>query len=468
VGIMASQTLLQFGRSSFFCSRASQAGRKNFIGKYQVARLSTKKKGKKFQKGQDGRHDKNVRSQPGSQLKAQKNVAPLLSLSKHYSASSLDSISKADVGKYVKLPSLKLLPEGLCGNTADEFDLTNENSVQIREQTVNLLSKLRAFAKGDGKTTLDPFMLVEGVRGCGKSTLLNTAALYARENGWIVMFAKNPRDWISEKHALEFGTNTALAVFPSEVSKGKFGQPNLAVQLLKEIQSAHGDVLQKLPQKREYLHQLYQRKEGEKLHKSLGTIIERGIRFPVHASNCLYDLRMELSLVTEYPVLIVADQFNSIYWPTPFWSQGKQVSTEQLLTVGTFRCLDSQGQLQDEYRLANGMILCATTKKYGSPFLGKAAKEFEPFYEPGALYGPFDNNQDLKVDSRKSMKSSGGVSLFLKNLDRSEYESTLSYYHEVSSSVKPLFDSHEKSLQFSMSEGNPEKIRSMMTSMTSL
>mmetsp|Transcript_5692 Transcript_5692/g.7446 ORF Transcript_5692/g.7446 Transcript_5692/m.7446 type:complete len:492 (+) Transcript_5692:101-1576(+) len=392
---------------------------------------------------------------------------------KLYTSNPFTKITFSDVGKYLETPDAEnIICEGLCGETEMEFSATGKSYIQIREQTVTLLQKLESFAptstsqqskvekKGNNnheRMNLEPMILVEGMRGCGKSTLLNAVVLYARENGWLVMFARNPRDWISEKYGFVLGTETGAAVVRSQITTDRFGQPNLAVSLLKDIQKAHGDKLQNLEQKREYLHQLYQREKEGKIEKKLTTIIERGLKFPIHASNCLFDLRMELGLVSEYPVLIVCDQFNSLYWPTPYWYQGNQVTSEQLLTTSTFRCLDEDGNIRHDYKIRNGTILCATTKSFDSPFLGKAAEEYTPFYRNSTLYEPFNDNQDLKPESRKAFKSSRGISLRMKNLDREEFKNSLKHYEQALNSGFPPLTEHESEFLNVLTQGNPKK-----------
>ena len=44
----------------------------------------------------------------------------------------------------------------------------------------------------------------------------------------------------------------------------------------------------------------------------------------------MFDLRMELGLLEEYPVLIVADQMNTLYWPSSFYSMGQVVDSSKV------------------------------------------------------------------------------------------------------------------------------------------
>jgi hypothetical protein len=46
----------------------------------------------------------------------------------------------------------------------------------------------------------------------------------------------------------------------------------------------------------------------------------RGLKSLHHANDALYDLRMELSLVEEVPVLIAVDELDALYWCA--WRRG--------------------------------------------------------------------------------------------------------------------------------------------------
>ena len=81
----------------------------------------------------------------------------------------------------------------------------------------------------------------------------------------------------------------------------------------------------------------------------------------VYASNALYDLRMELGLVEEYPVLVTTDQFNVLYWPSCFYARGEHVPAYNLIVPSSFRSLESSGEVVDSLQIKNGINLCATT-----------------------------------------------------------------------------------------------------------
>jgi ABC-type cobalamin transport system ATPase subunit len=63
--------------------------------------------------------------------------------------------------------------------------------------------------------------LLVGPRGCGKSATLLHLVQWARAQGWIVMYAPRPFDWISDRGAAANGTGTGGGSLAGRGSGGR-------------------------------------------------------------------------------------------------------------------------------------------------------------------------------------------------------------------------------------------------------
>jgi hypothetical protein len=141
-----------------------------------------------------------------------------------------------------------------------------------------------------------------------------------------------------------------------------FGQPLGAMDILNTISESHLEDLAKLPQRRKYDHTLY--KKGTS--GTLAHIVVRGLNSPGHAADAVYDLRLELSLVEEKPVLIAIDEINTLYWPTGYWQNGTPIHASQLCVVKALRFIDGIEQgvktnVVEGHQPIRGAIIGATT-----------------------------------------------------------------------------------------------------------
>jgi len=76
--------------------------------------------------------------------------------------------------------------------------------------------------------------------------------------------------------------------------------------------------------------------------------------------------------------------------------------------------------------------------------------------------------QDLKPESRKAFKSSRGISLRMKNLDREEFKNSLKHYEQALNSGFPPLTEHESEFLNVLTQGNPKKLRENITTYSAI
>ena len=157
------------------------------------------------------------------------------------------------------------------------LDEVGHNKILIRESVLDVMSLLERIKNGDSSEAEKQVVYVDGERGVGKSTLMKLAMLYARKTGWLTMYMPSPRDWMVDKYALETGTGTAQAFLRSKITPDKLGQPLAAATIRQQVVTNHKDELAQLNQRRDYDHNLYNRKLSDgSVDSSLLTIVQRG------------------------------------------------------------------------------------------------------------------------------------------------------------------------------------------------
>ena len=187
--------------------------------------------------------------------------------------------------------------------------------------------------------------------------------------------------------------------------------------MLRFMVESHGEQLSALPQRREYVHTRYlpMKKEGEadgeadaaaeteaaKGPSTLMHIVERGLKSLVAASDALYDLRLELSLVEEHPVLIAVDEINTLYEDTCFYSQGKEVRPDELLLASAFRLLGPRGcgdLVLPGHAPKNGAIVCCATERYPADSVVAPFREaVEPVPSENVVYVKTFDEEEIKT-----------------------------------------------------------------------
>ena len=340
-------------------------------------------------------------------LKHQKSKEKATKFMKDYGLKyPLKNVTRENIGYFYNIPSesIELLVEGYAGDIKEELFIGGEQKrlerLMIRDEFIQVEERMKFLEENNSVPNKWPGVVFSGSRGCGKSMALNLVMLRALENGWLTMFMLDSREWISEKGALDRGTDTPVGVVPSKMRQDMYSQPMGSQKILENIAKLHSEALSQLPKRRKYTHKAYSYDDD----KSLMTIVKRGLNSLLFASDALYDLRMEFNLVTEYPVLIAIDQVNAFYWPTCFYSMGKAIPPNKLLVAKTFRPFDLDGSIYSHQKLKRGIIVTASTAKYGWPVTPEVITEhFE--HNQVIPFRPFDVRKGCIEERPKWMPS---------------------------------------------------------------
>ncbi|UKK00100.1 hypothetical protein MACK_000170 [Theileria orientalis] len=120
---------------------------------------------------------------------------------------NFDECSIYNIGSVVKLDTNQLfsdLPEGLCGDTAKDIALLPQDEplgLVNRKSAIEIISQLKQYASNIEKGLRSRGVLLDGKRGSGKSFILNHVALWARNNGWMVI-----HEPFASKYSTEVGS----------------------------------------------------------------------------------------------------------------------------------------------------------------------------------------------------------------------------------------------------------------------
>ena len=251
----------------------------------------------------------------------------------------------------------------------------------------------------------DGVVVLTGPPGVGKSGVLNYAVLYARANGWLVVFIPNSFDvWYN-----------SMVLVRSRSRPGFVDQHDKALAVLREVFSAHGGpsggavsvsgggggsvssagVLADIPQRGVYASYKYlprardevvtaerdKARAAEDAERSrlkaeasaagklwdsssfksrvddesdtavdrtgftLRDMVEWGLHHPAAATDALLDFLSELRSVSEAPVLVAVDGLNLMYEATdyPLEGSGRTLAAEELSVMAAFQCLGEDG-----------------------------------------------------------------------------------------------------------------------------
>jgi len=280
--------------------------------------------------------------------------------------------SRIDVARYYEIKDSEMeqyMPEGIDAELQQYFDLMLSRLLMVREPAIDIIELMKKIASGEGNPNEDQARILTGRRGIGKSAVLLQVILWARMNDWIVMYNPGHRRYVTEAGAVERGTDDGIPVSKSRLRPSLYTQPLGAQEMLGWIQTAHGDKLSTIPKRRNYPEKLYSSSEN------LDSIIERGMRSRQYAGDAVLDLRLELGLVEEFPVLIACDEFNSCYWPTCFYVDEKPLLPHQLMTNEIHRMLTEEGEWRSAFAMKRGMMLYASTAKHRNPVHQKELDE---------------------------------------------------------------------------------------------
>ncbi|GAB4824289.1 hypothetical protein Ancab_007176 [Ancistrocladus abbreviatus] len=265
------------------------------------------------------------------------------------STASLSELTFKDTCSYMKFRMEDLnavLPEGLTDGMLKEFDDSKRSALLIRESFLDLRDNFRRIVDpptwpSDSKgPKVQKQILLDGPRNCGKSIMLAMLVHWARNEGWLVFYVPEGRQWT---HGWFFYKNPQT---------GFWDTPVQAENILKDFLKFNENLLRQLPCQISDPIPLGEgagvgwlkgadsmaMPEGSTLHDLVAAGVAR-----THASvGVVVRLRKELSLVKDAPVLIAIDQYNSWYtfseYQAPVTVRScRPIHARELATVNAFR-----------------------------------------------------------------------------------------------------------------------------------
>ncbi|GAQ92963.1 hypothetical protein KFL_012260020 [Klebsormidium nitens] len=201
------------------------------------------------------------------------------------------------------------LGEGVADSLEKEFAQQKEKRILVRRQGLDLFEKVKQRVE-DRKAYQYRALVLKGPKGSGKSSLLALLVHQCRAAGWLALYVPSGTSWISGW----FYGKDEKSVF--------FDTPVQAEKALQALLAAHGKLLESLPI-RVPLSAIglvfggtstvdldtEELATGTPEEGSLKSLVEKGLENQgERAGEMLVRLRIELTSVTEVPVLIAIDE----------------------------------------------------------------------------------------------------------------------------------------------------------------
>ncbi|KAG2769297.1 hypothetical protein JG687_00014962 [Phytophthora cactorum] len=255
----------------------------------------------------------------------------------------------------------QLFPEGVGRRIDDTFDLVGHRHIMLRDTTLQIISAMKDWetAKNDSIGAY----LIDGERGTGKSFALYQIVQYARESNWVVLYIPNPRSW----------TNEAPYVMQSPYQQGKFDIDVYGVDLLQKFLQCHGEQLKSIPLRGKYADRYYPTDKYESKPKNaadykdaaltLRDVVVGGVRDEELACQAVCDLKEELAQITEFPVLIAIDDYNTWFQSTVFGYEGTDVEADDISVIAALKDIGAKGY-DESRKLKNGLFVAAVTENF--------------------------------------------------------------------------------------------------------
>ncbi|CAJ2640418.1 28S ribosomal protein S29, mitochondrial [Trifolium pratense] len=234
------------------------------------------------------------------------------------SASSLSKLTSNDTCTYFKLTKETLdavLPEGLPVGMSKEFQDSKRTALLVRQSFLDLRDNFRRvvdppMSSPHGKgVKVRKQVILDGPVSCGKSIALAMLVQWAREEGWLVFYVPQAKEW------------THGGFFYKHPQTDLWDTPVQAENVLKDFLKYNESYLKELP------CQIFDPiplgegagvgwlKDVDSMAIPEGTmlyeLVKTGIEQTHAAVGVVVRLRKELSLVKDMPVLIAIDQYNS-------------------------------------------------------------------------------------------------------------------------------------------------------------
>ncbi|CAN8312336.1 unnamed protein product [Cochlearia groenlandica] len=264
---------------------------------------------------------------------------------------TLSQLSHRDIGSYFKFDEAALkavLPEGLASGIVDEFRESWRPSLLVRKSFLALRDNFRRIADppmwpSDSKgVKIKKQIVLDGPVKSGKSIALAMLVHWARDEGWLVLYAPKGRDW------------THGGYFYKNPHTGFWDTPLQAESILKDFVKFNEPRLKELRCK---ISEPIVLGEGAGVgylkgadsmpileDATLYDLVQMGIKSTHAAVNVVVRLRKELSLVKDVPVLIAIDQYNNWFTFSEFEEpvtprSCRPIHARELTTVNAFRSM---------------------------------------------------------------------------------------------------------------------------------
>lgn len=228
---------------------------------------------------------------------------------------SLAELKSKEGGVHVYDQLDTVMPDGLGGKLDRDVAENRTLPVIVRPHTIKLIEVLDEIQKRNfepGAAVGDEWdvvrknpshLVLNGVTGAGKSTALTQAVEWARTNGWLALWINNTYLWSAQ------GNLTRNVQDPS-----LWDQNGQAKSYLEEVLAASSSLLSRLPTKRNFEIGKRFRSNGTRL-VDLATF---ALEYDRYATQAFWELRKELSLVTEVPVMIAIDDVGRLFGNSDF------------------------------------------------------------------------------------------------------------------------------------------------------
>ncbi|KAF4325303.1 hypothetical protein BBO99_00000378 [Phytophthora kernoviae] len=262
---------------------------------------------------------------------------------------------------FAKEQQEQLFPEGILRRMDEMFDLVGHCHIMLRDTTLQIISAMKDW-ETTKSSTIGAY-LIDGDRGTGKTFALHQIVQFARESNWVVLYIPNPRSWCTE----------APYVMQSPYQEGKFDIDVYGVDLLQKFLQCHGEQLSKVSVRGKYGERYYPAGKFEAKPKTyaeykdealtLRDIVLNGIRDEELACQAVCDLKEELAQVTEFPVLIAIDDYNTWFQKTVFGYEGKSVEPDDISVIAALKDIGTKGY-NESRKLKNGLFVAAVTENF--------------------------------------------------------------------------------------------------------
>eukprot|EP01091_Cochliopodium_minus_P008838 TRINITY_DN2070_c0_g1_i1.p1 TRINITY_DN2070_c0_g1~~TRINITY_DN2070_c0_g1_i1.p1 ORF type:complete len:736 (+),score=293.42 TRINITY_DN2070_c0_g1_i1:346-2553(+) len=266
----------------------------------------------------------------------------------------------------------KLLPEGYpyysilyrATNIMKDVNCSHPYSLMWTKYCSEILKDLKARQKSNFLKSKSPNgvggSILNGMKGVGKTATLAEIAMWARKNGWLVVYADG-RDLTENGNIL-----------PHKKHRGVFDQPRIAVKLCKNQVDANEEILKNLPLRGSIPPSIVEMLKATST-TTLLDLLNYGIANPLNASEIFEEFRLQLNSVKEYPVLLAVDSFDRLHTESVFTDRlslsynASPVHAHNLVIARLFNDYDNHGLINGTFigALTNGKPKIDWLKKNG-------------------------------------------------------------------------------------------------------